>query len=56
MITTKIQTHSRLLSGIFSNQRNLMYFYSIRWDKIYEDIEDYLITDGKAAIDLIVRI
>ena len=53
--TTQIKTYSTLhLEGF--NQRNLMFFYRSRWNEIYEDIEDSLITDGKVTVDLVVRI
>lgn len=55
MTTTKIKTYSTLPLDSF-NQRNLMFFYRNRWDEIYEDIEDSLMTDGKVTVDLIVRI
>lgn len=55
MKTTKIKTYSTLQLGSF-NQRNLMFFYRSRWNEIYEDVDDFLMTDGKVTIDLIVRI
>lgn len=55
MTTTKIKTYSTLPLAYF-NQRNLMFFYRSRWNEIYEDIEDHLITDGKVTVDLVVRI
>lgn len=55
MKTTKITTYSTLPLDSF-NQRNLMFIYRSRWYEIYEDIDDFLMTDGKVTVDLIVRI
>ena len=55
MTTTKIKTYSTLPLNSF-NQSNLMFFYRSRWNEIYEDVEDYLMTDGKVTVDLVVRI
>lgn len=55
IITTQIKTYSTLPLNSF-NQRNLMFFYRSRWNEIYEDVDDFLMTDGKVTVDLIVRI
>jgi hypothetical protein len=56
MTTTKIQTYSGLLAISHFNQKNLMRLYFSRWYEVYEDIDDFLMTDGKVTIDLVVRI
>lgn len=55
MITAQMKTYSTLhLEGF--NQRNLMFFYRSRWNEIYENVDDFIMTDGKVTVDLVVRI
>lgn len=57
MTTSKITTYSGLPSGnIWHNKKNMMWFYFSRWNEVYEDVDDFLMTDGKVTVDLIVRI
>jgi hypothetical protein len=56
MKTNKIQVHSGLLSEGWYNKKNIMWFYFLKWNKVYEDVDDFLMTDGKVTVDLIVRI
>ena len=57
MRTNKIKTYSGLPSGnIWHNKKNMMWFYFSRWNEVYEDVDDFLMTDGKVTVDLIVRI
>lgn len=53
MTTAKITTYSNL---IYYNKKTSIVLYSSRWYEIYEDIDGFLMTDGKVTVDLIVRI